>query len=136
MAKAKYEAASNEVIELTRKIINTFPEKFIKVNIDDLHFIFKDVEKSKMLAHVRLLSGSLQTLTKKKIEFCVWKQHWESSDLNNKAMTIYHELTHIFYDSDKNKYKLLRHDVEDFHELLELFGLNRDKLDAAFVKLK
>jgi glucosamine 6-phosphate synthetase-like amidotransferase/phosphosugar isomerase protein len=130
--KAKYELASNEVIELTRKVINMFPEKFIHIKVEDLHFIFKDVDKSKVAAHVRKLSGSLQTLTQKKIEFCMWKTYWEQSNQFERMRVIYHELTHIGYDDDKQKYQMVRHDIEEFKESLKLFGLNGENTEAIF----
>lgn len=135
MARTVYEPASNEVIDLTRKVIKAFPEKFLHINMDDIHFIFKDAEKSRNRAYVKLIKGDQQTYTKKKITFCVWKQDWDSSNDKQRAFVIYHELTHLGFDEDKNKYIMRDHDVKDFHENLKLFGLNGENVDSIFTKV-
>ncbi len=135
MGRIVYEPASNEVIETTRTLIKTFPDKFLHVKLEDIHFIFKDAEKSRVKAYVQLFKGELQTLTKKKIMLCVWKQDWESSTEATRAFIIYHELTHIQFNEEKNKYVMRDHNVKDFKENLELFGLSREKIDSVFSEI-
>ncbi|MGI0060702.1 MAG: putative metallopeptidase [Nitrosotalea sp.] len=136
MARMKYEPASNDVIELTRRIINTFPERFININHDDIYFTFKDSATSTWRARTGLVSGDMETLTKKKLRLQVWKKDWESSNELQRARTIFHELMHITYDSEKNKYSLVRHELEDWKDAVKLFGVDDENLERVFEPLK
>jgi hypothetical protein len=131
----KYEAASVDVQQTIEKLINMFPQKFIHINVSDMHLTFKDAPTSPWKARVRILSGFYSSLTNKKIGIEVWKQEWINADAAHKAAILYHELTHIMYDIEKQVYKLKQHDVQDFYELLQNFGLNYEKVEEVFASL-
>lgn len=124
---ATYEVADGSVRTKVEEIINRFPNKFLHINVNDIHFVLKDAETSTWRANVRLLHGFTQSLTSKKIGLSVWKQGWLTANETDKGFIIYHELMHILYDDESNSYKLRKHDVETFYEILNDFGLNNEK---------
>lgn len=132
----RYEAVDNSVKEMVEKVINGFPEKFIHININDLHLTFKDAKSSTWNARTRLLNDFYQSLTNKKIGIEIWKQYWITAEESMRALTIYHELMHITYDKNKKKYKLQAHDVQNFYEILSIVGLNNENIDQLVSKLK
>jgi len=134
MTQIKYETVSNDVREMIEKLINTFPDKFIHININDLHLTFRDSEKCTWKARTRLLNEFYRSLTDKKIGIEVWKQDWMTAKESQKAAVVYHELMHIVYDETKKVYKLRRHDVQDFYEMLQQMGLNYENADDVFSK--
>lgn len=52
-------------------------------------------------------------------------------DLKQEAI-IFHELSHTYYDAEKDKYKLLKHPIQEFPEVIAEYGpvLNRQIFDA------
>lgn len=51
---------------------------------------------------------------------------WQNlTDLQREAL-VFHELLHIFYDSEKDKYSLAKHDVEEFSLVIRKYGLWRE----------
>jgi predicted metallopeptidase len=139
MAKATYAPASNSVIDMIEKIINTFPDKFIHIVPTDLAVLFKDQSKkstdeivTRIKAKTRVLSAPLQLLTRKKILIEILQQEWELSSENQRALLIYHELFHILFDDKKREYRMRKPDVKGFYELLKTLGLNYENADTFF----
>jgi DNA-dependent RNA polymerase auxiliary subunit epsilon len=132
----KYEPADPSVQKMVERVINGFPQKFIHVNINDLHLTFKDAPNSPWKARTRILGGFYSSLTPKKIGIEVWKQEWINADEDQRALILYHELLHVSYDTEKNTYKLKQHDVQTFYEMLKDFGLDYERSSEVFEILK
>jgi len=119
-----------KVIELAEMIIQKFPEKFAKVQMNDISFCFKDSPKSTFIAKTSRITGAFTTLTDKKINMTIWKEHWDKADDPYRALLMYHELSHIMWDGENDKYALIKHDIQDFAEILNVYGVewqNREK---------
>lgn len=132
MAKAKYETADSTVQTMVEKIINTFPDKFIHIVPNDLCLMFRDVAKSSYKAKTKLLGSLYSKLVGKKLLIEFHKQEWENSTENQKAFMVYHELFHIGFDDEKNEYKLRKHDVKGFYDMLSKMGLNYENAETFF----
>jgi predicted metallopeptidase len=132
MSNVRYEVADGSVRQMLERVINSFPQRFIHVNPEHVHIVFKDSEKSKWKARVRLVKGLYQTLTNKPIAMEVWKADWLNSNEAQRAAVMYHELTHIAFDEEKGSYKLRHHDVEDFFDVVKEFGLSYESAEAFF----
>lgn len=124
---SEYTIADGSVRTKVEEIINKFPNKFLHINVNDIHFVMKDSETSTWKANVRLLRGFTTSLTSKKIGLSVWKQGWLTADETEKGFIVYHELMHILYDDETHAYKLRKHDVETFYEMLKEFGIDGEK---------
>lgn len=132
----KYSFATSDVEKVTRALIKKFPNKFYHINADDMDFFEKDSLKSSWKAEVRLIKGLAAVFTKKRVALTVWKQHWETTDEVDKFAIIYHELLHLLYDEDEGKYKIRKHDIETFKEMLTDFGINDEKAQEIFGDIK
>lgn len=131
---SKYEVADTSVHQMLAQVVSTHPDKFIHVNPDDVHAVFKDSLKSSWRARIRIVSGYLSTLTNKKFVLEVHKADWDSSTTEERALVVFHELMHIVFDEEKNKYKLRKHDVQDFYEVLKKFGLDKENINEVLKK--
>jgi putative metallopeptidase len=128
----KYEAADVSVYQTVIDVLKQFPGKFIHIDPRDLHLVFRDSEKSQFRAQTRVLRGFYQSLTQKKVAITFWKKDWLESTQAQRAMVVYHELLHILRDSKTLVYKLRKHDVQDFKEMIETFGLEGEKATEVF----
>lgn len=134
--EATYTPAPPEVEVMCKKVMSTYPDKFGKINANDIVFAFKDAEKSKYHAQVRLLKGVTQIFTNKKIGIIVFKPSWETFDEGKRALLIKHELTHVLWDEEKEKYKLKKHDVEDFEEIITPYGTRWENSNKVAEEMK
>jgi len=135
MAERYEKKGIEELQSLTEELINEFPQRFIHIKVNDIHFAFKDAATSSWLAQTRLLSGFYQTLTEKKLSIATWKANWLTVTRRDKLYILYHELMHIAYDKEKQVYKLIPHDVKTFYSMLKEFGIDREKSDDVFKNL-
>lgn len=130
--KTKYEPVSNSVSEMVDRLINTFPDKFIHINRNDLCLMFKDSPKSSWQARTRIFNGLYRTLTGKKILMEFSKQDWELNTEVQRAVLVYRELLKVAFSDKKKDYVIRRFDVQDFKEVLEKLGLSYENADSFF----
>ena len=130
--EAKFEVADSTVESIAEQVVERFNKKFLHINLQDVYFAFKDSASSTYRAQTKLIRGIASSLTTKKLAITVWKQHWNTSDDVERMLIMYHEFLHIYYNDDKKKYVLKKHDVENFREMLADFGLNEEKAKEFF----
>lgn len=131
--KTRYEEASNDIQQTVDNMINTFPDKFIHINRQDLKLVTKDASTSSWKARTRIMNGLYRMLTGKKIVVEFSKPDWETATEAQKAIIVYRELLKVGYDDKKKKdYFLRKYDVQDFFEILEKLGLSYEKADEFF----
>ncbi|MEE9214910.1 MAG: putative metallopeptidase [Thermodesulfobacteriota bacterium] len=133
---AKFEIADNTVEEIAERLVEKFSKKFLHINLQDVYFAFKDSQKSKWRAQTSLIKGVLSSFTKKKVAVTIWKQHWVTSDEVERMLILYHEFLHLIYDDDKKNYVMVRHDIENFREMLMDFGIDEEKAKQVFGTLE
>jgi len=51
---------------------------------------------------------------------------WQTLNENQRGALVWHELEHVGFDSEKNKYYLIPHDVEEFSRVIRKYGLWRE----------
>lgn len=115
---------SEELIDLTRKILSAYENKFWFIQFHDLFCVEEHNKKPKFIAKIRLLESPLDLLSDKKVVVEIAKQNWDELSENQKLVVVYHELMHLEFDFEHNRYKIKNHDVEDFHSILNTFGLH------------
>lgn len=124
----------SNTIALVAKIINRFPEKFSHLDPEQIVLVFKDSEKSSWYGQTRLIKGVWQVITDKAVLMTLWKNAWNAKTPSWQALLIYHELLHIGWDDEKG-YKLIKHDIEDFAEVLKQYGIDWENSDEFIAQL-
>jgi hypothetical protein len=135
MAKTKYETAGSSIEEMVTKIMNTWGDRFIHIQRNDLLIVLRDSPKCAYNAKTKILSGFYRMLTKKKIVIELWKQNWELSKTAEKLLLLYRELYRVDLNQKKDDYKLTKPDLTDFTKILEKVGLHKETIDQFFEKV-
>lgn len=90
-------------------------------------YVFVDKAK-KFWGKCQLVSGVNQFASGYQYTIQFNHEAWENlTELQREAL-VYHELLHIFYDSEKDKYSIDDHDVEEFGKVIHKYGLWRDEV--------
>ena len=132
---AKYSKVEDpSVLELLPKILKKFPDKFSHIKQDDIVLIFKESDDSKWFGQTRLIKGIWKVITDKCILISLWKNAWDAKPESWRALLIYHELLHIGVNDDRD-YQLIKHDIEDFAEVIKKYGLDWENSDGFFEEL-
>lgn len=135
MAKTKYVEADMTVHALVDSIMNTWPDRFMHVQRNDLLIIMKDAPKSSYKAKTKVMNGFYRMLTKKKIVIEIHKQEWDLSKPADRVLMLYRELWRIDLNAKTGDYKLIRPDLTDFTAILDKVGLHKETVDTYFVKI-
>jgi len=114
---------SDELPPMLEEILAKYDNKFYFVNLDDILCVEELNKRPRHIAKIRLLEQPLTLLSDKKFILEVARQNWDMLTYNQKILVLYHELLHIKFNFEFNKYELRQHDVEDFSEILSVFGL-------------
>lgn len=118
-----YYQLSEELEELTKLVIKKYDNKFYFINPDDILYVEELNKRPRHIAKIRLLQQPLTLLSDKKFIMEISLQHWDNLSYNQKLLVVYHELLHIKFNFENDKYEIELHDVEDFSEILSVFGL-------------
>lgn len=116
--------SDGEVVDLTLKILKKYSERFGHIHYDDMVFLYKFADKSDWAGQCRLIKGVWEAITDKKVMISLWHENWVKKSTSEKALLLFHEICHIGYDDDKAKYTIIKHDVEDFREILREYGVD------------
>lgn len=113
---------SNEIKDIASRLINKFPENFSAFDVDQMLFLMETSKSPKKYADVRKVNPPYTYVTSVKFIMTVYEKNiLEFSDAQLHALVL-HELMHI----DETFTKLLKHDLEDFRAIVDLFGSNWD----------
>jgi len=121
-------------LHLAQKVVNAFPE-LAHVDLDDVQFAFRESEKCKYHGRTQLVRGVDKIFTDKDIVIVIWLNSWIKHKMSWRALLLYHELRHIVHN-DKGEYALVRHDVEDFSDMIEKYGVRWEQSDKILKRLK
>ena len=129
MNGTKYEKADQAVEDMIIKILTKYNQKFGHLRTDMFINVFKLSEKSSWDARIRLNSGFMRVVVDKPVILEIWRESWDAHTEKQRALTIYHELCHLTTNEKTGDLKLQQHDVQDFKECIEKFGLNGEKIE-------
>lgn len=126
--------------EEVQKIVNEFIDKvprFAFINKDDIFCTVRISEHCRYKACVYRVPEKIWPVMERQysLGLIVWQGAWEGLSSAVKHLIILHELFHII-PGKKKKYQLVRHDVEDWKEVLSQAGLNWEKPEFVFELLK
>lgn len=115
----KFNNADEEFSKIAKELYEKHKETLdLTVNPDRVMFLRIDKKKGKY-AWCRRIAGEYELLTNKKFFIVIVSENFDQLDSDDKKKyVVLHELKHLHYDDEKDKYVLLKHDLEEFQELL------------------
>ena len=126
--------ATPDVYDLLNKVATSF-DRFNSINPSHILIVFKNKGKSGQVATTRkipeiirpFLPGRHLILTLSQIE-------WSMMAESKKIAVLFHELMHLAFHT--GKYVMLKHDVQDFREIVEKLGYGYEKADILTQEIK
>lgn len=109
-----------EYKDIADKIIDKFPISFGHIETDKVLFLRETEKSPKKYADIRKVVAPYTFMTELKFIITFYEAPMLGLNDAQKVMVVYHELLHI--DVDFNKLK--KHNVEDFRELVSIYGVN------------
>lgn len=117
---------STELQALADKVISKFKElKHITDNNVRIAYLYSDREKTsngkKVYADTTKLNDKVKALTPYDFVVTFYRPACSALDESKMETLMRHELKHI--GVDKGKFKIVPHDVEDFSDIIEEYGM-------------
>lgn len=115
----KFQNADDEFSGIAKELYLKHKET-LNLTVDPSRVMFLRVEKKKgKYAWCKLIHGEYEHLTNKKFFIVIVSENFDQLNTEEKKKyVILHELKHLSYDDEKDKFRLFRHDLEEFQELL------------------
>lgn len=110
---------TEEFNDTALELYNTHKEEMrLTVHPSKVIFMRSD-KKKKAYAYCKIIRGEYELLTNKKFVIVIVNENYDNlNSEEKKRYVILHELMHLDYDDEKDRYHLLKHSLEDFHQLL------------------
>jgi len=119
----QYEKAP-EVEAIAKEIINTLSLDENVANVK-MAYLFLMRKKSSFKAQIQRPGGAWQFLSDYDFVMLMHKPTWDTLNENQRKALVYHELLHITHTESKDgkiTWKLRRHDIEEFLDVVKEFG--------------
>jgi predicted metallopeptidase len=119
-----------ETRELSEKIIEKFSQTFAHIDVDKISFIIamdgKAPNKGRTLAKIRIINEKTRIATGTPYNYMleVYDSNWADQEYRQKQMIIFHELMHIDSAAEEDDPQLRKHNMEDFYEILDVWGID------------
>jgi len=114
-----------ECIEIATKLMQQHPDMLNDANMASIKYLIKTADKSSYAGKCSKATGKWAFLTGYDYVIEIWGVWWQHANDSAKEALILHELLHILRDVDSKgnvKWKIRNHDVEEFHEVVQLYG--------------
>lgn len=129
--------SDSAVPALASNIIAKFNKELGHINMDDIQFAWRFSDRSRYHGKTRLIRGEDKMFTSKKIVIVLWLRSWKAHKSAWRALLVYHELRHVLPPkNDGGDYRLVRHDIEDFIDIVDKYGPRWENADAFLTKLE
>lgn len=114
-----FEEADEEYLPIARAIYEEHKDD-LHLSVDpSLVMFLKTDSRKKAFAYCKVVSGEYELLTDKKFFIVIVKKYFNRLKTDaEKKFVILHEMKHLFED-DNGRYRLLDHNLKEFHELLQ-----------------
>ena len=116
----RFKSADEEFGEIAKELFDEHKHK-LNLMVDPSRVLFLRSEKKKKnaYAYCKMIRGEYELLTPKKFFIVIVSENFDAllTDKERKYV-ILHELKHLYYDDEKETYALLKHSLQDFHQLL------------------
>ena len=123
-----------ELVEYAKKLKETYKENLGHIEPEKIMFLSFSKPKSQALAYVGPVPKRFSLYLSDMVYFVeVWEENWLIANEAKKYYILFHELLHIpvggFLPESKEYRKTVKHDIQDFHQLLAAYGVSGEKLD-------
>jgi beta-lactamase regulating signal transducer with metallopeptidase domain len=110
---------TEEFDNLAKELYNIHKES-MELTVDPSRVVFMRSDKKKRAyAYCKVIGGEYQLLTNKRFFIVIISENFDNLKTDEeRRYVILHELMHLHYNDEKDKYNLLKHTLEDFHALL------------------
>ena len=116
----KFKAADEEFSEIAKELFDEH-EHELNLMVDPSMVLFLRSEKKKKntYAYCKVIHGEYEFLTNKRFFIVIISENFDALTIDKeRKYVILHELKHLHYDDEKETYALLKHSLQDFHQLL------------------
>jgi len=113
-----------EVEAVAKEIINSLP-LIDGINEAKIKYLFLLKKHSEYAGKIQKPGGVWRFLSDYDYVVLVHKPSWDRFNERQRKALIYHELSHITYKTDKEEkkhWKLRKHDIEEFIDVIREFG--------------
>jgi predicted metallopeptidase len=130
--------ALKKVVELLKQ---KFPRELEHIKPDRIYYQTFSKKKSKVLGKIgRIPSRFINALSDYDYFLEIYKEHWIESTEAKRLYVVLHELLHVpeggFNPDDKEYRKVKEHDVQDFSQLLKVYGISQENVEKLEQKVK
>ena len=120
-----YEEAS-EVEEIAKDLIDKYAQIFDE-NITEakIAYVFNLRKKASYWGQIQLPGGAWEFMLDCNFVMVIHKESWNTLNDNQKQALVFHELKHVAHKEDKDGnilWRLCKHDIEEFLDVVALFG--------------
>ena len=123
---------SEEIEAIAEKLIPSMAWE----DAPEIKFLILDSPRSSYFGKCSKATGKWKHLTGMDYVVEVWDGFWKTATQIQKQALLYHELSHIDYKEDKDTgeitWKIKRHDVEEFFDVVKNYGIWDSKLKTLF----
>ena len=129
-----YINAPDHVYELATEVINKFA-RFRSMSIAYVLIVFK-TQKCNFSAKIAKIPAYMSPfLPNKKLILVLNMTEWNLMSKARRVATLFHEFMHVVADDDKG-YKIAKHDVQEFKEMIDKVGMNYERADELLKELE
>lgn len=115
-----YEINPIDIMDLVRKIIEEKKFNFAeKMDLTEIQFIRVKNKKKRKYADVRMVKYPTILFTNKKYLISIYDSFYILPK-NKQEIVLAHEILHIDFENNK----LIDHDIQDFKEIIEMYGVD------------
>ena len=130
-----------ELKNVVDALIKTFPEKLGHIKSHRMLYSSFSKKKSDVKGRIVRITPRYEIFL---ADACyileIHKESWETTNEGKRLYVVLHELTHIpeggFVEGDKRFKKIVKHDKEDFRELIKEYGVDLEAVDKLAAEVK
>ena len=114
-----FKVVDEEFQPIAKMLFEKHREK-LNLTVDPSKVMFlRSDKKKKAYAYCKLIHGEYELLTTKRFFIVIVNENYDSLASNDeKKYVILHEMMHVDLNLDNDKYRLLKHNLEEFGQLL------------------
>ena len=115
-----------EVEEIAKELIEKYPENFDEnITWPKIAYVFNLREKCSYFGQIQLPGGAWEFMLHCNFVMVIHKESWDTFSSNQKQALVFHELKHVAHKNDRDGnvlWRLCKHDIEEFLDVVAIFG--------------
>lgn len=128
----EWEQADQPLIALADRVIREYRPQLVNARIG---FLFRSEpgksQGKSVIGKAQKVSSQMEILLD--LDFIIWisKPDWLAFDTDGRTALLHHELCHCEEDTETDEWKIVAHDMEEFHAVIRAHGLWQPALVVA-----